>query len=160
MHYYRAYLKILNKPEQKEQLGYIIHCKSCGRRKAGMKNPDICEVCDCNLDVAGPLWVGQLFEKEFVMKMNEMVPKLAVDKRCEKILEKCILESEMPPIGPFEYAPYYTLDEIASKMQKAPLKMKNMIKKLQDDGFVASPTSLNPTGFRTDCRVDEILKLL
>jgi len=87
MHYYRAYLKILNKPGQKEQLGYIIHCKSCGRRKASMKNPDICKICDCKLDVAGPLWVGQLFEKEFVMKMNEMVPKLAVDKRCEKILE-------------------------------------------------------------------------
>jgi len=45
-------------------------------------------------------------------------------------------------------------------MQKSPLKMKNAIKKLQDAGFVASPTSLNPTGFRTDCRIDEILKLL
>jgi len=45
--------------------------------------------------------------------MNEMVPKLVVDKRCQKILEKCILESEMPDT-------YYTLDEIASKMQKPP----------------------------------------
>jgi tRNA (guanine26-N2/guanine27-N2)-dimethyltransferase len=159
MHYYRAYVKILNRPGQKEQLGYIIHCKSCGRRKASMKKPDICKICDCNLDVAGPLWIGQLFEKEFVMKMNEMVPKLTVDKRCEKILEKCILESEMPPIGPFEHAPYYTLDEVASKMQKAPLKMKNMIKKLQDAGYLATPTSLNPTGFRTDCTIDKIIKL-
>ena len=55
---------------------------------------------------------------------------------------------------------YYTLDEIASRMQKAPLKMKNMIEKLQDAGFLASPTSLNPTGFRTDCSIDEIIKLL
>ena len=153
MHYYRTYLKILNKPGQKEQLGYIIHCKSCGSRKAVMKQEEICDICNSNLEVAGPLWIGQLFEKEFVMKMNEMLPKLTVDKRCEKILEKCILESEMP-------ATYYTLDEIASKMQKAPLKMKNMIEKLQDAGFVASPTSLNPTGFRTDCGIDEILKLL
>ena len=66
---------------------------------------------------------------------------------------KCVLESEMP-------STYYTLDEIASKMQKSPLKMKNMIKKLQDAGFAASPTSLNPNGFRTDCKIDEILKLL
>ena len=153
MHYYRAYLKILNKPEQKEQLGYIIHCKSCGSRESVMKQEETCKICNSNLDIAGPLWVGQLFEKEFVMKMNETVPKLVVDKRCQKILEKCILESEMP-------ATYYTLDEIASKMQKSPLKMKNMIKKLQDAGFVASPTSLNPNGFRTDCSIDEILKLL
>jgi len=87
------------------------------------------------------------------MKMNETVPKLAVDKRCEKILEKCVLESEMPPT-------YFTLDEIASKMQKAPLKMKNMIKKLQDAGFLASPTSLNPTGFRTNCTIDKIVKII
>ena len=153
MHYYRAYLKILNKPGQKEQLGYIIHCKSCGSRKTAMKQEEVCEICNSKLEVAGPLWVGQLFEKEFVMKMNEMIPKLVVDKRCEKILEKCVLESEMPPT-------YYTLDEIASKMQKSPLKMKNMIKKLQDAGFVASPTSLNPNGFRTDCSIDEIIKLL
>jgi len=124
----------------------------CGSRKTAMKQEEVCEICNSKLDVAGPLWVGQLFEKEFVMKMNEMVPKLVVDKRCQKILEKCILESEMP-------ATYYTLDEIASKMQKSPLKMKKAIKKLQDAGFVASPTSLNPTGFRTDCRIDEILKL-
>ena len=46
------------------------------------------------------------------------------------------------------------------KLSNSPLKMKNAIKKLQDAGFMASPTSLNPTGFRTDCRIDEILKLL
>jgi len=152
MHYYRAYLKILNKPGQKEQLGYIVHCKSCGSRKSVMKQ-ETCNICNSKTDVAGPLWIGQLFEKEFVMKMNEIIPKLVVDKRCEKILEKCVLESEMPPT-------YYTLDEIASRMQKSPLKMRNMIKKLQDAGFVASPTSLNPNGFRTDCSIDEIIKLL
>jgi tRNA (guanine26-N2/guanine27-N2)-dimethyltransferase len=153
MHYYRVYLKILNKPGQKEQLGYIIHCKSCGNRKAVMKQEEICQICNSKLDVGGPLWVGHLFEKKFAINMIEIAPKFVVDKRCGKILEKCVLESEMS-------ATYYTLDEIASKMQKSPLKMKNAIKKLQDAGFMASPTSLNPTGFRTDCRIDEILKLL
>ena len=118
-----------------------------------MKQEEVCDICNSKLEVGGPLWVGQLFEKEFVMKMNEILPKHTVDKRCERILEKCIRESEMP-------STYYTLDEIASRIQKAPLKMKNMIKKIQDAGFVASTTSLNPTGFRTDCRIDEIIKLL
>ena len=54
---------------------------------------------------------------------------------------------------------YYTLDEIASKMQRAPIKIKNAIKILQDSGFLSSPTSLNPTGFRTDCSIDKIVKL-
>ena len=68
------------------------------------------------------------------------------------ILEKSALEAEMPPT-------YYTLDEIASKMQRSPLKMKNAIKIINEAGFLSSPTSLNPTGFRTNCRIDNIIKL-
>ena len=84
--------------------------------------------------------------------MIRQIPKFVVRKKCVSILEKCTLEAEMPPT-------YYTLDEIASKMHSAPLKMKNAIKILQDGGFLASPTSLNPTGFRTDCKIDNIIKL-
>jgi tRNA (guanine26-N2/guanine27-N2)-dimethyltransferase len=53
---------------------------------------------------------------------------------------------------------YYTLDEIASKMRRAPRKMKDAVKIIQDEGFLASPTSLNPTGFRTNCKIDEMIK--
>ena len=84
--------------------------------------------------------------------MIQQIPKFVVRKKCMSILEKCALEAEMPPT-------YYTLDEIASKMHSAPLKMKNAIKILQGGGFLASPTSLNPTGFRTDCRIDKMIKL-
>jgi len=84
--------------------------------------------------------------------MIHQIPKFVVRKKCVSILEKCTLEAEMPPT-------YYTLDEIASKMHSAPLKMKNAIKILQSEGFLASPTSLNPTGFRTDCRIENIIKL-
>jgi len=71
---------------------------------------------------------------------------------CEKIVSKCIRESEKP-------GTYFTLDEIASNMKVSPLKLDKAISKLQSNGYVASPTSLNPTGFRTDARIDEILKV-
>ena len=83
--------------------------------------------------------------------LNE-IPKFIVDKKCVGILEKSVSEAEMP-------ATYYTLDKIASKIKGAPVKMKNAIKILQDAGYFASPTSLNPTGFRTNCTIDEIVKL-
>ena len=84
--------------------------------------------------------------------MMEEIPKFVVASKCKKILEKCELEAEMP-------VTYYTLDDIASKMKRSPLKIKNAIKKLQDAGFIASPTSLNPTGFRTDCNIDDMKKI-
>ncbi len=84
--------------------------------------------------------------------MFEDIENQTVDKNCEKIVSKCILESVKP-------GTYFTLDEIASKMKVSPLKLDKAISKLQSNGYVASPTSLNPTGFRTDARIDEILKV-
>ena len=53
-------------------------------------------------------------------------------------------------------ATYYTLDEIASKLKTSPLRLEKAIELLQKNGFSASPTSLEPTGFRTNARIDEI----
>ena len=56
-------------------------------------------------------------------------------------------------------ATYYTLDKIASKMNSAPLKLSDAINKLTSSGFKASTTSLNPSGFRTDCEINEIIQI-
>ena len=152
MHYYRTYVKILNKPAQEDNLGYIIHCKTCGNRKISKNQNFKCDFCDSKNEIAGPLWIGKLFNKEFVESMLDEVPKYSVDKKCEKTLKKCILEAEMP-------GTYYTLDEIASKTRVAPMALEKIIKKLHDEGFQASPTSLNPTGFKTNCTIDKICKM-
>ncbi|KAG2473172.1 MAG: tRNA (Guanine-N1)-methyltransferase [Nitrosopumilales archaeon] len=133
-------------------MGYIIHCKSCLNRKIVREQENTCDVCNAKVDVAGPLWIGLMFEKKFVELMLEDIENQTVDKNCEKIVSKCILESEKP-------GTYFTLDEIASKMKVSPLRLDKAISKLQSNGFIASPTSLNPTGFRTDARIDEILKV-
>ncbi len=152
MHYYRVYLQILNRPDQQENIGYILHCMFCGHRKILPEKRDSCEVCNSNIQAAGPLWIGNLFDKKFLESMLTQVKNLSVDKNCEKIIHKCILESEM-------LAPYFTLDEIASKMKTSPPKLENAIKKLNENGFFGCPTSFEPTGFRTDARIDEIIKI-
>lgn len=152
LHYYRTYVRILNRPDQNENIGYILHCKTCGNRKIINVQENSCDVCNGEVDLAGPLWIGQLFEKQFLEKMKEQISNHLVDKNCEKIILKSILESEKP-------ATYFTLDEIASKMKVSPLKLDKAISKLELNGFVASPTSLNPTGFRTNARIDKILEI-
>jgi len=152
MHYYRTYVKVLNRTSQEDNIGYILHCKSCGNRSIVKEQSHSCELCDSKNEIAGPLWIGKLFEKEFVNSMLEEIPRYTVDKRCEKTLEKCILESDMP-------GTYFTLDEIASKAKVAPMGLDKIIKKLEKEGYQASPTSLNPTGFRTNCTIDNVCKL-
>lgn len=152
MHYYRTYVKILNRPSQEDSIGYILHCKSCGNRCITKKQSFSCELCNSEIEIAGPLWIGKLFDKDFVNSMLEETSKYTIDKKCQKTLQKCILESDMP-------GTYFTLDEIASKTKVAPMGLERIIKKLEEAGFQASPTSLNPTGFRTNCTIDKISKL-
>ena len=152
MHYYRTYVKVLNRPDQQENIGYILHCKNCGHRKTTTNQEQNCELCESKISIAGPLWIGKIFDKEFVKNMLLEVPKLTVDKKCEKILSKCLAESEIP-------GTYFTLDEIASRMKSSPPKLENVILNLQKNNFTASVTSFNPTGFRTNAKINEVIKI-
>jgi len=151
MHYYRVYLKILNKPEQEDKMGFITYCRQCGMRKTVKNIVNECDLCKGKIETAGPLWIDKIFDKDFVAIMKNEVKNLTVNKKCDVVLEKCYEESDFQPA-------YYTLDEIASRMKSAPLKLDTAVQKLQDSGFNASRTSLNPTGFRTNCQIDDILK--
>lgn len=152
-HYYRAYLRILNKPDTRNFIGFIVHCRNCGNRSATFDSEKRCSLCGADLELAGPLWVGALFEKEFVEAMLGEASNYPVDKKCEKSLQKCVLESQMP-------ACYYTLDEIAEALGMSPLPLQETILRLQRNGFSAGPTSFNPTGFRTNCSIDKIKEIL
>ena len=149
-HYYRTYVKVYKKPDQEENLGYIIHCKNCGHRKMVFEKINSCELCGSQNNIGGKLWIGKIFDKNFVEQMILKIPELTVNKVCEKDLRKCLVESEMPGM-------YFTLDEIASKMKSSPPKLDDAINKLQNNGFIASPTSFGPTGFRTNANVKEII---
>ena len=150
-HYYRVYLRILNKPDTRNKIGYIVHCKNCGNRYHAQEPILRCELCSHKMELAGPLWIGKLFDAEFVKQMSQEIPE-HVDKKCQKIIQKVVLESEMPSC-------YYTLDEIAESLKTAPIPLEEIISRLQASGFIASPTSFNPTGFRTNCKVDKIKEI-
>ena len=151
MHYYRTYVKILNRPDQHENIGYILHCKNCGHRKIALEQEHKCELCKLKISIAGPLWIGSIFNKEFIQNMLSEISNFEVDKVCEKTLYKCLKESEMP-------GTYFTLDEIAAKMKSSPPKLEDVISSLQENNFLASVTAFNPTGFRTNANINEIIK--
>ncbi|MDH3678207.1 MAG: tRNA (guanine-N1)-methyltransferase [Nitrosopumilus sp.] len=149
-HYYRTYVKVHKKPDQEENLGYITHCKNCGHRKIILEKNNLCDICESQNNIAGPLWIDKIFDKNFIKNMISKISELNVDKTCEKSLRKCLAESDMPGL-------YFTLDEIASKMRASPPKLNDAINKLQKNGFLASPTSFSPTGFRTSANIKEVI---
>ena len=152
MHYYRVYVKVHNRPDQADNLGYILHCKICGHREVALEKNDVCNICNSKNSIAGKLWIDKIFDSEFIEQMIKQTPELTVNKNCEKVLKKCLLESEMP-------ASYFTLDEIASKIKSSPPKLEDAIEKIKKNGFDAKPTSFSPIGFKTNTNVKEIIKI-
>ena len=152
MHYYRTYTKILNRIDQEENLGYILHCKNCGHRKTSMEQQQKCDLCESKNSIAGPLWIGKIFDKEFVKSMIEESSNLKIQKSCEKTIHKCLEEAEMPGF-------YFTLDEIAKKIKTSPPKLEKVILNLKENGFTSSVTAFNPTGFRTNANINEIIRI-
>lgn len=152
MHYYRTYVRVVNKSNFDNMFGFIGHCFECGNRQVLEENQVQCNHCKQPWKVAGPMWIGQLFEKEFVQNVSKQLEDHAVDKRCESIIKKSIYESDKPAL-------YYTLDEIAAMKKCSPPKLHNFLERLKNNGYSASPTSLNPTGFRTDAKINVIREL-
>ena len=152
MHYYRVFVEVQNKPDQNENIGFAIHCKNCGHREYSVEHKQNCVVCKSEVSIGGPLWIGKMFEKKFIKKMLDQISGRDLHKSCQKTLEKCLLESEMS-------GSYFTLDEIGKKMKMSPPKLENIIANLQENKYTASVTSLNSTGFRTNARIDEIIKI-
>jgi tRNA (guanine26-N2/guanine27-N2)-dimethyltransferase len=153
MHYYRVYVKILVKTDSEDKMGFIVHCKSCGHREVQLEKKDFCKICNSHVESAGPLWIGEMYDKTFVDSMLTEQTKFKVDKSCEKILLKCQNEIGMPPS-------FFVLDEIARRLKDAPKSLERTIEKLEKSGHQASPTSLNPSGFKTSARIDEIIEVL
>ena len=153
MHYYKTYVKVLVKTNDKEEMGYILHCKNCGNRHVTSEVRYECNVCNLKAELAGPLWIGNIYNKNFVSEMIIEEKQLQVDKSCKKILERCKDEADMPPA-------YFTIDELAHMKHAAPVSLAKTIEKIQNAGFMASATSLNPAAFKTDARIDEILAVI
>ncbi len=144
--------KLKNKIE-KSKAGFVSLCRSCLGRKWGAKQEKKC-ACGNSMEIAGPLWLGEIAEKSFVEKMLELLPKreYSQQKQIQKML--CALKEEIG-LPPF----YFDLHELASKTRGPAPKNSEVIEKLEKQGFRVSATHFSPTGIRTDAPVEEIKKL-
>ena len=152
-HYVRAYAvvnfgaRLADKSVQ--QMGYILHCFSCFHREtvSGITSPlkHVCPSCGAKLNVAGPLWLGKIADKNFcsLMEREAKERSLRQEKRILKLLSLVQNEAEAT-------VTYYTMDKICDKLNLPIPALKKVIGKLKEEGFQAGPTHFNSRCFRTD----------
>ncbi|MEM2910701.1 MAG: tRNA (guanine(10)-N(2))-dimethyltransferase [Nitrososphaerota archaeon] len=147
-HYIRTFVKVTyGKTLAKESLknvGWMFDCESCGSiRWSSYAEPiTLCEVCKSIPHVFGPLWLGELASRNFVLRTMEKAYEADMNDACD-LLRKILDEVQNIPF-------YYRVDEIGRKLKSSAPKPVSMVERLRSIGFSASLTHFDGQGFKTD----------
>lgn len=158
-HYVRVYVQLTSSKDV-ENLGVIRHCYNCLHREVvrmselERKSPS-CRSCEASMRIAGPLWIGPIFDKEFCKKVLAILDSLTLPhkKTLKKTLSFIVNEADGPPT-------YYTIDSISRVYKVRQPKMNELVDRLRLNGFYASRTHFNPKGFRFDGSITDLIKVL
>jgi tRNA (guanine26-N2/guanine27-N2)-dimethyltransferase len=107
------------------------------------------------MDYAGPLWLGSIFDSEFIESMIKENKSVAFrnSNKIAKLLELAKNEATAP-------ITYYVLDKLSGKLGCPSPSIQAFLNALQNNGFQAQQTHFSTRGIRTDAPTQEISKLI
>lgn len=162
-HFLRVKVKIIESKElaneQHKNIGFVHFCTDCSYVKhshitEGIKFSN-CPICMKKLEEAGPLWLGQLYNNNYVENMKTELKnfKFASKKQIEKLLNNIIDEIDSSPF--FYYIPY-----ILRYCGKEGITLLQLIESLQQNGFTVSRTVFNPEGLKTNASYSDLVDVV
>ena len=162
-HYMRLYIEVKKGSKKSDEclknIGYISHCKHCLYREQNKglatSTPDICPECGEKLIQAGPLWLGDIQNGEFISKMIEESEnkKLNTKEDVLKLLESCRIEAKSP-------ATFYDVHKICKILKISAPKLDLVFDSLEKEGFEAVKTHFNPLGIKTDAPIEKVKEII
>lgn len=163
-HYVRIYVTAKygakKADENVKNMGYILHCFKCLHREPAkglflIEHSGECSECGSKINVAGPLWLGKLYDRQFCELVQKEVKRRAFKqgKKIRKIL--ALIENEVEaPIT------YYVVDKLSDTLNLPVSPVKKVIEALKERGFQAVLTHFNSTGIRSNASASDIKELL
>jgi len=151
-----------NADESLKNMGYLLHCFKCFHREKQslftVQRSDRCSECGSKLNIAGPLWLGRLFDSQFVELLENEANqrKLGSERKIQGMLAIIKTEVEAP-------ITYYVVDKLCDSLNLPVPSVKKVIEALNREGYQASPTHFNSRGIRSNApasRLREILPIL
>ncbi|MCS7083424.1 MAG: tRNA (guanine(26)-N(2))-dimethyltransferase [Aquificaceae bacterium] len=153
LHYMRAFfIKDIGSKRadaQTEKIGYILFCPSCIFRDRVSLDEiyTTCPICSSRLKLAGPLWIGQILDRD-ILHQETNLP--TISKEALRLLEMLKLESLKTSVG------FYTIPALCKKLKiPQPPPLHFLIDLLE-----GSRTHMHPQGIRTDLEPTEIIRRL
>lgn len=162
-HYVRTYAVLHYGAKRSDRsigkMGYVLHCFRCLHRETfrGMFSSwkRKCPECGFKLDAAGPLWLGNILDKEFcVLIEGEVAGKsLGAEKRVYRLLSLARVEAEAPMT-------YYAIDKVCDRLNLRIPPLIKVMDNLRARGFQAVPTHFNSRGIRTDAPAKTVKEIV
>lgn len=158
-HYYRIMGRVRESKKQVNRLlpniGWISYCRSCGHREMVQELSEIsqeCPNCSEQLEHAGPCWIGKLAD-------SEVCDKIASGLESKGLTGAYNLTNMIKQEADIK-TPFYDSHAMASKMNKSVSPLKEILGKLDEKGYRATPTHFSPQGFRTNASLSQIVQAL
>ena len=142
-----------------KNIGYISHCKHCLHRQTskGLASSveDTCPICGEKLIHAGPLWLGDIQDGEFIQEMIDETEnkKINSEKEALKLLNSCLIEAEAP-------ATFFDVHTICKSLKISAPKLDLIFQELKNRGLIEIKTHYNPLGIKTDAHIEDIQEIL
>ena len=134
--------------------GFIGYCHQCGHyQTVGWRylSQATCPDCSLPLTLSGPMWLGTLHDAEFLERMAQLAQDWNWPKRVA-LLEIMQAEAELPPY-------FYTVGELGKRGRMDIPKRDRIIQSLQEAGYRACATHINPQAIKTTATFRECLQI-
>lgn len=161
-HYVRTYLEVKKGAKSADKclksMGFIAHCIKCANRSIhyglAAHIPDKCDICGQNTNIAGPLWLGPLHNKDFCDAVIVQLVKREMGKKdhAVKIVELCRNELDIPT--------FYDQHLLSKQLGISAIPMEEFLEALTENGFSASRTHFSGTSFKTNAKLTGILDIM
>ncbi len=109
--------------------------------------------CSGPIRVAGPLWIGKLFNEEYLEHAQESFKKgdaRLYHQRVPRILEEMLEESALTDF------PFIDLHSLCDLHNLTPPSNYDILEYLKDAGYSVARTHFSPTAIRTNASVREV----
>ncbi len=118
----------------------------------GWKIKKFDEIPDGNF--AGPLWIGNLHDENFINEIEKIMEKKELRKKDEikKLLNFFKNEVKLPPL-------FYESNYIARELKKRQPKLMKIIERLEKRGYKAGRTHFSLNAFKTNAPYNDILEV-
>jgi tRNA (guanine26-N2/guanine27-N2)-dimethyltransferase len=158
-HYVRVYARLERGKRKADgslgEMGYVLHCFSCGHRRAVplfAHSGDVCEVCGSEVKAAGPMWVGDLAEASFCDDMLSLSERsyAGSNRRLTSIIARVRDEVGLP-VG------FFNVDRACSEVGMASVERAEALNALNVKGFRATESHVDVRGIKTDASASDFI---